>query len=156
MPMSSFSGVRWCSLILISTGFWWSHTELSCGTGVGVPMNHSLHHMGWCSLFNLQQGPKRVHGWSWWVGFAGAATAVQQAASLSQHASQQRLVSTYSRSRCAIPAPRFRHPLFLELVIRGRGRKWGLPLSKEKKAIYCSAKEREGNGVYCSAKEKRK
>jgi hypothetical protein len=58
----------------------------------------------------------------------------------------------HPKSRCAVPAPQFCHPLFLELVVRGRARKWGSPLSKEKKAIYCSAKEREGNGVYCSAK----
>lgn len=85
--MSSFSGVRWCSLILISTGSWWSHRELSCGTWVGVPRTHQLAShltgppvcMGWCSLLNLQR-PKMARGWTY--AFAGAATAVQQAASV--------------------------------------------------------------------------
>lgn len=140
MSMCSLSGVRQCSLILISPGFCWSHTQLSGGTWVGVPINHQpASHltglpifMGWRSLLNLQ-GPKRAMAEAY--GSAGASAAPAWLSTW--------LSPCYPRSRCAVPAPQFCHPLFLELVIRERGRKWGSPLSKENNLLLSKGKGRK-------------
>lgn len=151
MSMCSLSGVRQCSLILISPGFCWSHTQLSGGTRVGVPINHQpASHltglpifMGWRSLLNLQalRGP--------WPKLMGLLEPL-----LSQHDSQR-------DSLPATPDPDVQFQPHSSAILcfwnwlSEKGEENGARHSA-KKTIYCSAKEREGNGIYCSAKEKRK